>query len=894
MLRKTNIDPFFFEQPPLRFIEELKRPLHQKKPDFFGNGEKRDDEISVDGIFVIKDFPDEKTVLKTIYDDFEQFVRVCGIAGNRYPIRLIYRESETFESYEIVTSETETCIFAGDTEGIRRALVFLEDMLISAEGPFLPKGTTKRKPCIKTRITRGFFSPTNRPPKSKDELFDDVDYYPDAYLNRLMHDGTNGIWIYTRFADLLPSSYIEEYGTESLPRIQKLNAVVEKCARYGIGVYIFAIEPYFFRDRPQLYEKYAEARGAQIEGGHYANCLKTKFMQSYIKEAGEKLTKLVPDLRGWISITVGEGLTHCASNMITNPCPRCGTLPRSQVLAEAVSVLQSGLEKSDVDFVSWTYAHRLWEPDEIRDYVRQAPSDAILMQNFEDVIYEEQLGKQRVGIDYWLSGIGPSERFRVTAEEGKKHGKRIFAKMQVCCSHEVASVPYVPVPGILYKKYKEAVRLGVEGIVQCWYFGNYPSVMSRATGILSFMDASLSESEFLLSLAALYWGRSRAEGIKSAWECFEKGYRNYPLNVLTSYYGPMHDGIIWELALCPKNFSLPRTWRLEDKPDGDRIYDCLGFGHSLSEVITLTERMKESFEKGTGILEALLPEEDEMLSVARCLSILFASGNDIFRFYHLRDALGKQNIDGKAVLSEMQRITEMEIKRSNKMTELCQRDGRLGYHSEAEGYKFFPQKLQKRIESLKTLLETEFATVRKRMAEGLPPLAYYNAEEKDVKRYAMKMNGPGDWEPIGNTSSFRAWYDEKELHIEFCGTKGCCLIGEFVLFSPTPPITADAKGYISVEAEQHASLHEEDKAALLKGCKCTCKEGILHMTFSRKTIRWEKEVPFKIIIRDGDGKLWQEDPLPVYTLGRGEISPGDFGWFLPENYDSIKNQAMPE
>ena len=43
-------------------------------------------------------------------------------------------------------------------------------------------------------------------------MSDDIDYYPEEYLNRLMHDGANGIWIYTRFSDLLPSSIIKEYG----------------------------------------------------------------------------------------------------------------------------------------------------------------------------------------------------------------------------------------------------------------------------------------------------------------------------------------------------------------------------------------------------------------------------------------------------------------------------------------------------------------------------------------------------------------------------------------------------------------------------------------------------------------------------------------------------------
>ena len=62
----------------------------------------------------------------------------------------------------------------------------------------------------------------------------------------------------------------------------------------------------------------------------------------------------------------------------------------------------------------------------------------------------------------------------------------MFAKMQVCCSHEIASVPYIPTPGIIFKKFAAAHALGVTGVMECWYFGNYPSLMSKAAGELAF------------------------------------------------------------------------------------------------------------------------------------------------------------------------------------------------------------------------------------------------------------------------------------------------------------------------------------------------------------------------------------------------------------------------
>ena len=58
-----------------------------------------------------------------------------------------------------------------------------------------------KKPWIENRITRCFFGPIKRPPYNRDELMDDVDYYPDAYLDRLAREGVNGLWLTIEFKD---------------------------------------------------------------------------------------------------------------------------------------------------------------------------------------------------------------------------------------------------------------------------------------------------------------------------------------------------------------------------------------------------------------------------------------------------------------------------------------------------------------------------------------------------------------------------------------------------------------------------------------------------------------------------------------------------------------------
>lgn len=89
----------------------------------------------------------------------------------------------------------------------------------------------------------------------------------------------------------------------------------------------------------------------------------------------------------------------------------------------------------------------------------------------------------------------------------------------------------------------------------------------------------------------------------------------------------------------------------------------------------------------------------------------------------------------------------------------------MGYHSEGEGYKYFPEKLKWRIQSLDQLLDKEFPEVEARLAQGLAPLEYYDGVEEGSAAYALKK---GDiesacWEKVGTQGAFRAAWDAERL-----------------------------------------------------------------------------------------------------------------------------------
>ncbi|MCR5264393.1 MAG: hypothetical protein K6D94_10990 [Clostridiales bacterium] len=901
MKREIKTDPFFTDQPDKSFIDELRSPLHAGRPSFFGTRVPETGEACVDGLYIAERFPDDTGLLGASYDDFQRFADVCGIAGDRYPVRIVREETGCFESFRISVGTDGTVVFSGDTEGVRRALIYLEDEMTRREGPYLPLGDISRQPVMRSRITRCFFSPINRPPKYGDELSDEIDYYPDEYLNRLMHDGANGVWIYTRFSDLVSVSAIPEYGRDSGPRIEKLNRVINKCARYGVKVYVFAIEPVALKDE---YSRHIpQADGGKAYNGHLF-CVNTPVGRGMAEEAGERLFTLCPGLGGLISITYGERPTSCSSAYSAIPeigfrtemsCPRCRGISPGQALANAAGALASGVHKAspDAEVISWTYGHRFWPIGDVKDYVRRSPEDAVLMQNFEEMGYLTQLGRKRQGVDYWLSCGEPSPLFRETAEEARRVGRRMYMKTQVCCSHEVASVPYVPVPGLLYEKYKSARDLGVEGVMQCWYFGNYPSIMSKAAGELAFESDFTDKRAFLTRLAGSFVGRSRAKALAAAWVAFEDGYKEYPLNIMFSYYGPMHDGPVWALQLKPKNFSLPRSWQTLDPTDGDRIGECLLEGHDLPEAITLTGRMSSRWHNGLELLKGVgdIPETAEQLSVAEALDIIFSSGHDILRFYRFRERLGYADGDPKRILSEMRRIVEREIGRSRRLSLLCDKDGRLGYHSEGEGYKYFPKKLTWRADRLRKLLESEFPETEARIEQGLPPLAYYAGEELDAKAYRITRGdiGPAGWESVGERAAFRAAYDESSLTVDFrSDVSESVHVGfEFRLMWPSPPVRIHPDGRVEIPPEDYLYYsvfgRTLKRITRLWNVKSMPAETgtYIRIVFSRSEAGWSVDRPLKMRLETQSGEKWCCEDDPVHTLGKSSVSPGEYGWLLP-------------
>ena len=580
-----------------------------------------------------------------------------------------------------------------------------------------------KKPWIENRITRCFFGPIKRAPYFRDELMDDVDYYPEAYLDRLSKEGVNGLWLTVEFGDLAETSF-HPRSPDAPRRLAKLRRTVDRCLTYGIKTWIFAIEPKAVTTNSWIYAAHRDwlrPLGASWCTS-FVMCPSVPGVRQYLEEAMRDIFTQVPRLGGFLGITNGERATTCLSRCaVTEPfdtgCPRCNARAPHEVFNDYVGSLAKGMRAANPDakLISWFYHPQpAVERDAwVADCASHLPEGVIFQYNFESGAVREQCRRIRIGGDYWLSFVGPANGFRIVADAARAAGSPLSAKIQVGNSHECATVPFVPVPGLLYRKYRQMKALGVTSVMQCWYFGNYPGVMNEAAGALAYEDFADGEAAFLERLAKPAWGAD-AKVVAGLWQRYSDAYANYPLGNAMQYYGPFHNGVVWPLLPDITMQNLGRTWKPEEPPSGDVIGEALE-GFSLDEALTLASEMSDgmtSTTDGEDTLDLLARrhaddrERLQDIGVMRTLENLFASGAHIFDFYRQRsEAIWRSRyVRDQATalrcLARMRALALAERAISERQIALCEADSRLGFHSEAEAHQFHPAFLRWRIARL--------------------------------------------------------------------------------------------------------------------------------------------------------------------------------------------------
>ena len=117
-----------------------------------------------------------------------------------FPTRWRFADGSTVAYDWDLTNETSRCQADGPppAPGIED-WGFRKEIAAGVDASGLAAIPPDSEPWLENRISRCFFGPIKRPPFNRDELMDDVDYYPDAYLAQLRDEGVNGLWLTVEF-----------------------------------------------------------------------------------------------------------------------------------------------------------------------------------------------------------------------------------------------------------------------------------------------------------------------------------------------------------------------------------------------------------------------------------------------------------------------------------------------------------------------------------------------------------------------------------------------------------------------------------------------------------------------------------------------------------------------
>ena len=925
-----------------RFIEDLKTPMWSRHAWETANPAPQQADLS-QGVTIKANFPDTKGRLETAYADLRSFFAAGSVSCDNGNYMIVAEESTDLkgESFRIDIMHDGCHILAGDADGIRRGIYYIEDEMLRMRGPVLPLGTVEKNPTIQRRISRCFFGPIKRPPGMRDELMDDVDYYPDQYLNRLAHEGVNGLWLTVEFHDLVATNFTPEAGKEGEKRLSKLRQTVAKCLRYGIRTYIFCIEPRSWDTHSPVVENFPELAGAPGGMGYYF-CPMSQTAHKYLYESVNKIFSSVPELGGIINITHGERGTTCLSTVSAISdykdkinCPRCSHKKPWEILHASLTAMEQGMHDAapEAELVSWLYMPQPQRfvtgdsyalGDWVYDLPAHTPKGVIIQFNFESGVSRIAFDKLLVGGDYWISNPGPSARFERIANVARENSTKVSAKIQTGNSHEVATTPYVPVPSLLYKKFAAMHRLGVSHTMLCWYFGNYPGLMNKAAGLLSMEPFPHDEDAFLKQLASIDWKKGDVSTVVKAWKHFSDGYKNYPLTNMFQYYGPMHDGPVWPLLLKPVDASLSPTWQIGSSstlkawpPSGDRVGECIGEILTLDEAVELTLRITRSWKKGVELLKGIEqnyadePERIRDIGVAKALGIQFRSGYNILHFYLLREKMlrmeGEERLD---LLNNLVDIIQEELELDEQLLSLCNNDARLGFHSEAEGYKYFPEKIRWRMDQLRSVLAKDVPEVKKMIRNnaslspeytGLKPqgavahcIASKDAEWPDsggIPTVGLQWQ-KCIYGPDTNEIKWASLFDKKALYIWVSDMTGS---------DQNNSLQAITNLHIKIEPQRlHPARHFvfdlgnewTDNEFVQIGAEPGVRYVGVRIPFEKIGIATNDLHPLRIDVRvqkeKGEANSWRPNNPITSRLMLGTDNPADLGWLIFDNTETFE------
>ena len=710
------------------FFKDLKRPLHETR-NFLLDCDciARQDEVKITPDWELHLPAQAAEQIKIAAKDLECFLgfRLAGNSGNKISLCIDQSMSQA-ESYIIEIKGNEISVTGADSSGVMYGVFFLEELMKFRKAPILERGSIRRSPSSRARILR---SPMSFYYHEELEQVDQA--YPEEYLLKMAHHGFNGLWMRGILRHLAKVDIFPEFGANSDQYLSDLRRLINRAAKYGIKVYLYFTEPLGF-DPSNVEEELIAEKYSHLLGNtnnylqHRAMCSSFQETKIFLKEGMRYLFSNASGLGGVILITASEHHTHCYNSQDEIDCPRCSKREKHEVIAEVISLINEGVKAAapDAKVIAWNWSWRHFQPR----IITELPADVILMADFERGGTRTGNGTEHKVDEYSLNYVGPSERFLNAAKEAKKTAHEVYAKLQICATHEISTVPYYPVLFNLARKFANLREQNVTGAVNCWNFGNFLSRNTELSNWFSWSPLPEDIDKLLLKIACRDFGDQAAAQFVAAWKIFSEATEYFPPfdNKYLYNISPTSFGGAYPLFMERIGLPLPPPWLLPDikynasfpcqkhNDFSDAIqYYCGTFG--AEKIIEGLRKFCAHWQNGVDLQSKALPLVPEKLrdnaeqEIAVCTAIhsQLTSTANVTEFFHVRgkyfDAVDPQG--KKDLLCQLKKIAKIEIENSIVLKRCIERDKRLGFHGEAFGYFYTPEEIDRKIQRTKGVLD---------------------------------------------------------------------------------------------------------------------------------------------------------------------------------------------
>ena len=520
----------------------------------------------------------------------------------------------------------------------------------------------------------------------------------EGLIARLAARGVDALWFHVVLSQLSTDPKYPEWSVEAPRRRAALQKLVDRAAKHGVKVFLYINEP---RAQPGTFfdvpgragmRGAVEPRGA----GYYAMCTEDPATLAWLAGCLRSLFTEVKGLGGVFTITMSETMTHCASAFAgpQKTCPKCAGKPYEHFVSRVNRAIVDGVKGGNPDAEIWYYDVG-WEVDRADSrIIPLLPKEGSLLVWSEKKLPFEQAGKMRHVTEYSISHPGPSPRTRELWNLGAKSGLGTVAKLQVNCSWELSSVPYLPTMDLVAEHAANLASSPVHSVMLSWSQGGYPSPNLRLFDAFRRGDTT---GAVLDRVATEFYGVA-APAARKAWTAYSEAFRNYPIEWQTVYYAPVQMGAA--NLLYAQKTDWPAT--MINTPYDDFTAWSGGYADNRRGWIEQMRRCAEGFAKGDALWQDVVRAASgdagtgaaREAGVFRAATLTLKTVVDQSEFILARD---------RGDRDEMRRCAQAELETAKEMLALVRADSRLGYES-SNRYIYVPNDFLEKILNCKALL----------------------------------------------------------------------------------------------------------------------------------------------------------------------------------------------